>query len=223
MINVENINKSFEQNQNQISILKNLNLIVEPGEIIGIVGQSGSGKTTFLTLMSGLEKPDQGRIVVNNTDIVKLSEEELTHFRANNISIVFQQYHLISHLTALENVMLPLEVLGVSSNEATEKAMTLLKEVGLESRVDHFPSQLSGGESQRVAIARALVTTPKVIYADEPSGNLDQETGAKVMSLFMNIVKKYQITTLLVTHNLELAGLCQKVYKLQNGHFEKIK
>lgn len=223
MIHVENLNKSFEQNQNQISILKNLSLDVEAGEIIGLVGQSGSGKTTFLTLMSGLEKPDQGKIIVNSIDIVKLSEEELTQFRAKNISIVFQQYHLIAHLTALENVMLPLEVLGIHHKEAMDKALSLLKEVGLENRVDHFPSQLSGGESQRVAIARALVTTPKVIYADEPSGNLDQETGAKVMSLFMDIVKKYHITTLLVTHNLELAGLCQKVFKLQNGHFEKLK
>ncbi len=119
--------------------------------------------------------------------------------------------------------MLPLEVMGISQQESQERALNLLNEVGLANRVEHFPSQLSGGESQRVAIARALVTTPKVIYADEPSGNLDQETGAKVMSLFMAIVKKYQITTLLVTHNLELAGLCQKVYKLQNGHFEKIK
>lgn len=223
MINVENLNKSFFQNQNQISILKNLSLQVNAGEVIGLVGQSGSGKTTFLTLMSGLEKPDSGSIIVNDTDIVKLSEEQLTQFRAKNISIVFQQYHLISHLTALENVMLPLEVMGIPNHEAQDRALNLLKEVGLASRVDHFPSQLSGGESQRVAIARALVTTPKVIYADEPSGNLDQETGAKVMSLFMDIVKKYQITTLLVTHNLELAGLCQKVFKLQNGHFEKIK
>jgi putative ABC transport system ATP-binding protein len=223
MITVENLNKSFFQNQNQISILKNLSLQVNAGEVIGLVGQSGSGKTTFLTLMSGLEKPDTGKILVNDTDLVKLSEEQLTQFRAKNISIVFQQYHLISHLTALENVMLPLEVMGISQQEAKERALNLLNEVGLANRVEHFPSQLSGGESQRVAIARALVTTPKVIYADEPSGNLDQETGAKVMSLFMSIVKKYQITTLLVTHNLELAGLCQKVYKLQNGHFEKIK
>lgn len=223
MINVENLNKCFFQNQNKISILKDLSLQVAAGEVIGIVGQSGSGKTTFLTLMSGLEKPDAGSIIVNDTDIVKLSEEQLTQFRAKNISIVFQQYHLISHLTALENVMLPLEVMGIPQKEAQERALNLLKEVGLENRVEHFPSQLSGGESQRVAIARALVTTPKVIYADEPSGNLDQETGAKVMNLFMAIVKKYQITTLLVTHNLELAGLCQKVFKLQNGHFEKIK
>jgi putative ABC transport system ATP-binding protein len=223
MINVENLNKCFFQNQNKISILKDLSLQIAAGEVIGIVGQSGSGKTTFLTLMSGLEKPDTGSIIVNDTDIVKLSEEQLTQFRAKNISIVFQQYHLISHLTALENVMLPLEVMGIPNKEAQERALNLLKEVGLENRVEHFPSQLSGGESQRVAIARALVTTPKVIYADEPSGNLDQETGAKVMNLFMAIVKKYQITTLLVTHNLELAGLCQKVFKLQNGHFEKIK
>lgn len=223
MIKVEHLNKSFLQNQNSIPILKDLSLFVNAGDIVSIVGQSGSGKTTFLTLMSGLERPDTGSIEVNGTDLVRLSEEELTTFRSQNISIVFQQYHLISHLTALENVMLPLEVMKIDSKTAKEKAMTLLCEVGLEKRVDHFPSQLSGGESQRVAIARSLVTTPKVIYADEPSGNLDQETGAKVMNLFMNVVQKYKITTLLVTHNMELAGLCQKVFKLQQGHFERIK
>lgn len=223
MIEVVDLNKKFIQNQNVISILNNLNLTAVKGEKIGIVGQSGSGKTTFLTLMAGLEKPNSGNIKINGTDIVLLTEEELTKFRSQNLSIVFQQYHLISHLTALENVMLPLEIIRTKSHEAKEKAVKLLTEVGLEKRMDHFPSQLSGGECQRVAIARSLVTTPKVILADEPSGNLDQETGAKVMSLFMQIVEKYDITTLLVTHNMELAQVCNKVYRLSQGKFEKIK
>jgi putative ABC transport system ATP-binding protein len=223
MIEVKNLNKSFIQNQNHISILNNLNLSVSAGRKVGILGQSGSGKTTFLTLMAGLEKPNSGSIEIGGTDIVKLSEEELTKFRSQNLSIVFQQYHLISHLTALENVMLPLEIIRIPPKEAKEKAEKLLSEVGLEKRMDHFPSQLSGGESQRVAIARALVTTPKVILADEPSGNLDQETGAKVMNLFMDIVERYNITTLLVTHNIELAQLCHNVFKLNQGKFENIK
>lgn len=223
MITVSHLTKSFIQNQNTISILKDLVLNVPSGEKVGILGQSGSGKTTFLSLMAGLEKPDSGEIQIGGTNIVNLSEDQLTQFRAQNISIVFQQYHLISHLTALENVMLPLEVLGTKESIAKEQAEKLLIEVGLEKRMDHFPSQLSGGESQRVAIARALITTPKVIFADEPSGNLDQETGAKVMNLFMDIVEKYKITTLLVTHNHELANLCHKVYRLNQGKFETIK
>ncbi|MCK6597955.1 MAG: ATP-binding cassette domain-containing protein, partial [Bdellovibrionaceae bacterium] len=166
-----------------------------------------------------------GQILVNNNDITKMSEEALTEFRAKNLSIVFQQYHLVAHLTALENVMLPLEILdhNLSKKSIKYKAIELLNEVGLEKRLSHFPSQLSGGESQRVAIARALITTPKVILADEPSGNLDLETGTRVMNLFMTIIDKYQITTLLVTHNPELASLCQSVYKLNHGKFEKIK
>ncbi|MCB0369146.1 MAG: ABC transporter ATP-binding protein [Bdellovibrionales bacterium] len=223
MIEVQNIQKSFKQKNNQLLILNNLNLQVPQGSRVGILGQSGSGKTTFLTLMAGLEKPDSGSIFVDKVDITKLSEDELATFRAKNLSIVFQQYHLISHLTALENVMLPLEILNTPAKEAQEKAQSLLAEVGLAERMDHFPAQLSGGESQRVAIARALITTPKFILADEPSGNLDQETGDRVMNLFMSVIEKHNITTLLVTHNLELADLCQTTYRLNHGHFEKLK
>ena len=225
IIEIKNLTKSFLQGSNKINILNELNLVVPAASKVGIVGQSGSGKSTFLSLMSGLDKPDQGEILVNNCDITKMSEEELTEFRAKNLSIVFQQYHLVAHLTALENVMLPLEILDhdLSKKNIKDKAIELLKEVGLEKRLSHFPSQLSGGESQRVAIARALITTPKVILADEPSGNLDLETGTKVMNLFMSIIDKYQITTLLVTHNPELASLCQSVYKLNHGKFEKLK
>lgn len=222
MIQVENIKKSFKQSENSIEILKNLNLSVNKGDKVGILGQSGSGKSTFLSLMSGLDSPDSGDIVINGVSTVKFSEKEWTQFRAKNISIVFQQYHLVGHLTALENVMLPLEILGSGEKEAQSRAKTLLDEVGLGSRANHFPSQLSGGESQRVAIARALITRPNLLLADEPSGNLDQETGQKVMSLFFDITSKYQTTTLLVTHNEQLAARCNVVYRLTQGRFEKL-
>ncbi len=222
MIQVENLKKSFKQTENAIEILKNLNLNVKKGEKVGILGQSGSGKSTFLSLMSGLDSPDSGDIIINGVSTTKLTEKEWTQFRAKNISIVFQQYHLIGHLTALENVMLPLEILGESEKTATERATTLLDEVGLKTRATHFPSQLSGGESQRVAIARALITRPNLLLADEPSGNLDQETGQKVMSLFFDITAKYQTTTLLVTHNEQLAARCDVIYRLTQGRFEKL-
>lgn len=221
MILVENLKKSFKQSDNNIEILKNLNLTVNKGDKVGILGQSGSGKSTFLSLMSGLDSPDSGDIFINGVSTTKLNEKEWTKFRAKNISIVFQQYHLVAHLTALENVMLPLEILGESENEAHSRAMTLLDEVGLKNRANHFPHQLSGGESQRVAIARALITRPNLLLADEPSGNLDQETGQKVMSLFFDITSKYQTTTLLVTHNEQLAARCNVVYRLIHGRFEK--
>lgn len=222
MIHVENLKKSFKQSENAIDILKNLNLTVKKGEKVGILGQSGSGKSTFLSLMSGLDFPDSGEIRINNVSTTKLSEKEWTRFRAKNISIVFQQYHLVGHLTAAENVMLPLEILGHSGKEAQEKAIALLGEVGLKERAHHFPYQLSGGESQRVAIARALITTPNLLLADEPSGNLDQETGQKVMNLFFDITSKFNTTTLLVTHNEQLASRCDVVYRLSQGRFEKL-
>ncbi len=222
MIQVENLKKSFKQTENTIEILKNLNLNVKKGDKVGILGQSGSGKSTFLSLMSGLDSPDSGDIIINGVSTTKLTEKEWTQFRAKNISIVFQQYHLVGHLTALENVMLPLEILGESEKTATERATTLLDEVGLKARANHFPSQLSGGESQRVAIARALITRPNLLLADEPSGNLDQETGQKVMSLFFEITAKYQTTTLLVTHNEQLAARCDVIYRLTQGRFEKL-
>lgn len=222
MIHVENLRKSFKQSENAIEILKNLNLSVKKGEKVGILGQSGSGKSTFLSLMSGLDYPDSGDIRINEVSTTKLSEKEWTQFRAKNISIVFQQYHLVGHLTAAENVMLPLEILGVNETEAQRRALTLLGEVGLHNRAHHFPSQLSGGESQRVAIARALITTPNLLLADEPSGNLDLETGTKVMNLFFEITDKYQTTTLLVTHNEQLASRCDVVYRLSQGRFEKL-
>lgn len=217
---LKNVRKSFQQGDAQIEVLKGLQTNIEPGQIVAIVGQSGSGKSTLLSLLAGLERADSGEILVDNVNLVGLSEKEITSFRAQNIAIVFQQYHLIAHLTALENVMLSLEILKIDSTR--EKAEAALKELGLGHRLDHFPSQLSGGECQRVAIARALVVKPKILLADEPSGNLDTHTGDKVMDVFFEIVRKHQITTILVTHSEALAHRCQRNLRLEEGQLREI-
>lgn len=216
-LNIQNISKSFHQGDNQIQVLKGISATIQAGEIVSIVGQSGSGKSTLLSILAGLERPDQGAILVDGKDMTRMSEKEITDFRAHHISIVFQQYHLVSHLTALENVMLPLEILGRA--EAEKKARELLEDMGLSHRQDHFPNQLSGGECQRVAIARALVVEPKLLLADEPSGNLDTETGEKVMDKFFAAAKKYGATTILVTHSPDLARRCQRALELKQGLF----
>ncbi len=214
-VEIKDLKKSFFQGESQIEVLKNVTTQIQTGEIVAIVGESGSGKSTLLSLLSGLDRADTGSIVIDNTDMTTLSENQMTAFRAKYISIVFQQYHLLSHLTALENVMLPAEILG--QKNIKEDAIKLLEDMGLSHRLNHFPSQLSGGESQRVAIARALITKPHLLLADEPSGNLDTRTGDSVMNSFFEIVKKHNITTMLVTHSEILAQRCQRTLKLING------
>lgn len=216
-LNIHALKKSYRQGDQTIDVLKGLDARIEDGEIVSIVGRSGSGKSTLLSLMAGLEQADSGRIEVDGTDLTKLSEADITAFRAAKISIVFQQYHLVSHLTALENVALPLEILG--RDEAEGKAEALLKELGLGHRLDHEPSRLSGGECQRVAIARALVAQPKLLLADEPSGNLDADTGDKVMDLFFDVIQRSRITTVLVTHSEALARRCGRTLTLDHGLF----
>ncbi len=216
-LELKNIRKSFRQGDLKVDVLKNLSATIFPGEVVAVVGQSGSGKSTLLSILAGLEKSDAGEILVDQKNISGLTEKEMTSFRAQSISIVFQQYHLVSHLSALENVMLPLEIL--KREEAKNKAQTILSEMGLSHRLDHRPSEMSGGECQRVAIARALVVAPKILLADEPSGNLDVETGQKVMEKFFEIIQKHKITTLLVTHSESLAQRCGRILHLEKGQF----
>lgn len=215
---IENLRKSYNQGEHRIEVLKGLNATIETGKIVSVIGRSGSGKSTLLSILAGLEVADAGKVELGGVDLTSLSEADLTEFRARNISLVFQQYHLVAHLTALENVMLPLEILG--EDNAEERARELLTELGLQSRLDHVPAKLSGGECQRVAIARALIAKPRLLLADEPSGNLDIETGDKVMDLFFDVVRKHGITTLLVTHSESLARRCEKVLLLRSGHLE---
>jgi putative ABC transport system ATP-binding protein len=200
-----------------VEVLKDLNLQMEAGETLAILGQSGSGKSTLLTLLAGLDGPSAGSIVLNGQDMQQLSEEQLSKFRAQNIGIIFQQFHLMSHLTALENVSLPLDL--CKDKHSLSKAREALAQVGLDKRRDHFPHQLSGGECQRVAIARAMVVRPAILLADEPTGNLDNTTGAYVTDMIFNLVKEHTMTLLFVTHNELLAKRCSREQRLQNGRF----
>lgn len=216
---LKDLEKSFQQGDTKIHVLKGLQVQVEEGQIVAIVGQSGSGKSTLLSILAGLERPDAGEIRVGGINMSPLTEKEMTLFRAKNISIVFQQYHLVSHLTALENVMLPLEIL--KRDKAEEKARALLTEMGLAHRLHHFANQMSGGECQRVAIARALVVEPKLLLADEPSGNLDTQTGEKVMDIFFAMANKFKMTTVLVTHSEALAKRCERTLHLEEGRLRE--
>lgn len=208
--------KCYRQGTTQVDVLKGLDLSVKSGEIVAILGQSGSGKSTLMSLLAGLDRPDKGEIWLDGSSLEKKDENALAEFRAGRIGIVFQQYHLISHLTSLENVMLPLELLKCS--QPRQEALVLLNRVGLGDRIGHFPYQLSGGECQRVAIARALVTQPALLLADEPSGSLDAHTGQEVMTLFFELLAEKGMTTILVTHNSTLAGQCHRKLLLIDGN-----
>lgn len=219
ILEIKDLNKSFQTAANlaPIDVLKNLNLEMEAGETLAILGQSGSGKSTLLTLLAGLDSPSSGSIVLNDQNMDELDEEALSKFRAKNIGIIFQQFHLMSHLTALENVSLPLDLF--KDREAGKKAREALEHVGLGKRLEHFPHQLSGGECQRVAIARAMVVRPSILLADEPTGNLDSTTGEHVSNMIFDLVDKHNMTLLFVTHNEELAMRCARQQRLQDGRF----
>jgi putative ABC transport system ATP-binding protein len=213
--------KSFQQGNHRVDVLEHLNMHANAGEKVAILGPSGCGKSTLLSLLAGLDKPDVGTVEIDGQDLAKMSEDERSKTRSEKLGIVFQQYHLMRNLTAIENVGLPLEILGKA--DYADRARVALKEVGLSHRVAHFPSEMSGGECQRVAIARALVTRPSVVLADEPSGNLDQKTGEEVMDLLFKLCKEHEITLILVTHNRELADHCDRALLLKDGALEKLK
>jgi putative ABC transport system ATP-binding protein len=215
MMTVTNLRKSFGASEARVEVLKGLDFTIQKGERVALTGKSGSGKSTLLSLLAGLDTPDSGSITIDQQNISGMNERILTSFRAQNIGIVFQQFHLVSTLTALENVLLPLEMLKM--DKARERAVELLEQVNLAHRMDHLPSQLSGGESQRVAIARALAIRPAILFADEPSGNLDEETGDKVMDLLFDLVKTSHTTLVLVTHDPELAQRCERIIHLEHG------
>lgn len=212
---VQDLAKSHQQAGRKISVLEHLNLTVQPGETVAIVGKSGSGKSTLLSLLAGLDTADRGEINLAGQRLTGLSETDLALMRARSMGIIFQQFQLVQTLTALENVMLPAEILG--DQNVFAKAQGLLEAVGLSERAHHFPHQLSGGEQQRVAIARALAGTPKVLLADEPTGNLDDETGEQVISLLFNLARQNNTALILVTHDQELARRCSRVLKLEKG------
>jgi len=219
LLEINQLYKSFPQaDHGQIDVLKNINLEIQEGETVAVVGQSGSGKSTLLSLMAGLDRQTTGSLRLRDEEISEMSEVKLTQFRAENIGIIFQQFYLMPHLTALENVSLPLEMFGYENY--LNRAKEALEEVGLSDREQHFPHQLSGGESQRVAIARAVVARPSILLADEPTGNLDNETGVQVANLLFELVKTTGMTMLLVTHNTEMAKRCSRQFTLQFGTFQ---
>lgn len=201
-----------------VEILKGISLQIAEGEALGLVGPSGSGKSTLLMVLAGLERPSHGTVAIDGHELTSMSEDDLARFRRDNVGIVFQSFHLIPTMTALENVAVPLE-LG-RRRDAFEQAQARLEEVGLGHRLTHYPRQLSGGEQQRVALARAMVTNPKVILADEPTGNLDSATGAQIADLLFDLHDRSGTTLILITHDEALAARCGRVVRLGDGQIE---
>lgn len=215
ILNVSNLRKVYKSGAKDLTVLDGITFDIEAGETFSIVGPSGSGKTTLLGLCAGLDHVDEGSIELCGVELNQLNEDELALLRNQKVGFIFQDFQLLPTLTALENVSVPLELQG--DVNAQKVAKELLDKVGLDNRYDHYPSQLSGGEQQRVALARAFSTTPDILFADEPTGNLDEETGDKVIRLLFELNKEMGTTLVIVTHDLDLAQLTQKVIRLKGG------
>ncbi len=214
-IRASDLSKEVETASGRLCILTAVNLLIKPAETVAITGTSGSGKSTLLGILAGLDQPSSGEVVLKGHDLTRLDEDERALVRARHVGFVFQSFQLIHHLSALENVMLPLELRG--DETAATRATALLEKVGLKERLHHTPRQLSGGEQQRVALARAFVGAPDILFADEPTGNLDRETGQSVIDLLMTLNREHQTTLILVTHDPSLAGVCQRVIGIEGG------
>jgi lipoprotein-releasing system ATP-binding protein len=217
LLEICGLSKSYKSGEQQLEILSNLSLSLEEEEMIAITGVSGSGKSTLLHLIGGMDRPDRGSIKVLGREILELSPLELSSFRNKTIGFVFQSHHLLPEFTALENVMMPLLVRGDAPHEAAKTANTLLEDVGLENRGHHRPGELSGGEQQRIALARALAGKPRLLLADEPTGNLDPATGETIGQLIKTLHSKRRLTSIVVTHNERLAYKCTRIYRLEKG------
>ena len=215
ILHARDVHKRFDTPAGPIDVLRGVDLAVDRGETVAVVGESGSGKSTLLSLLAGLDAPSRGTIRVDGGDLAAMSERELAGYRARALGIVFQQFHLMSGLTALENVSLPLELQG--ADDATARARDALEHVGLVDRAGHLPARLSGGECQRVALARALVVEPALLLADEPSGSLDAKTGAAVDRLLFDLVERRGTALVLVTHSDRLAEACDRCLRLEEG------
>lgn len=222
ILEVRGLHKSYHDGSRELPILRGVQLQVEEGDFIGICGPSGCGKSTFLQCVAGLESFQAGEVKVCGHHLAEMTETELARLRNTRMGFVFQQFHLIPMLTALENVMLPLLIAGVGTAEARQSAMHLLKEVGLDARMTHRPSQLSGGEQQRVAIARALICKPSIVFADEPTGNLDQANGEAILRLLLQLRESHHMTLVLVTHNMDLMRSCGSRLELKNATLHPI-
>jgi putative ABC transport system ATP-binding protein len=209
------LNKTYTVDHQKIMVLNDVSLSVEPGEFLVITGSSGSGKTTLLTMLSGLDKPTSGRVLIDQRDITDASEDDLAPIRNRMIGFVFQAFHLVPSMSALENIMFPAELQGLA--DAERKARQLLERVGLSDRADNLPSRLSGGEKQRVSLCRAMINNPKLIFADEPTGNLDSKNGRIVFSQLIEMKNEKGATLIVVTHNTEIASAADRVLGLKDG------
>jgi lipoprotein-releasing system ATP-binding protein len=222
LLKTENLIKTFTTTKDvKLEILKSISFEIVEGKITLILGASGAGKSTLLHLLGGLDKPDSGKIYFKGENILEFPEKKITKFRNMNIGFVFQFHHLLPEFTALENVAIPQMILGTSLKKASEKANTILDEVGLSARKNHKPAELSGGEQQRVAVARALANAPQIILADEPTGNLDSVNSQIVSDLIVQLNKKYQMTFVVVTHNMEIPKIADSIYEMKDGKIFK--
>ncbi len=216
MIEVENLIKVYRRGKIEVIAIRDVSVTIKKGEFALLIGPSGSGKTTFLHLIGGIDRPTAGKIVVNGKNIVHFNDEELTEYRRKDVGMVFQFFNLLPILTAIENVMLPMEFAGVPRSERKKRALELLKKVGMEDRKDHYPDEMSGGEQQRVAIAVALANDPPLILADEPTGELDTETGLKIIELFKELNAEGK-TIIIATHDLRLKKYATRILEIRDG------
>ncbi len=219
---ISGLTKTFSSASEKLVIFDKLNFSIEEGKKISITGESGSGKSTFLNILGGLESADSGEIIAGSYKVHSLDEKSLTEYRSSFLGLVFQFHYLLKDFTALENVMLPALIAGRSKKEIKEKALSLLEDVKLAERKNHFPSQLSGGERQRVAVARSLINSPSLILADEPTGNLDPANAETVQNLLFSVVDKHKKTLVLVTHDQNIASMTDISYKLYKGSLEEV-
>lgn len=215
MLVARELSKEYRSGENRLTVLRDVSFSIPQGAFVAIVGPSGSGKTTLLGLLAGLDTPTHGKVLLDSADLTAMDEDQRARLRGEKVGFVFQSFQLISTLTALENVQVPLELRGDSG--AGERARDLLGRVGLGDRLDHFPTQLSGGEQQRVAIARAFANSPRILFADEPTGNLDSDTGAHIVELLEALNRESKTTVILVTHDHSLAARTQRVIRLSDG------
>ncbi len=222
MLQVLNLSKVFQQGDKQIAAVDNVSLTVDDGQFAAVIGRSGSGKSTLLGLLGALDSPTNGSIVIDDQDITKLHDSGLIEYRRSAIGFVFQSYNLVPNLSALENVMLPMEFAKMPKTKRISRAKSLLKQVGIEGdKIHRRPGKMSGGEQQRVSIARALANKPKLILADEPTGNLDSENGQMIFDLLHKLARTEKTTIVVVTHDLEIAGRADKTFRLADGKLQK--
>lgn len=219
VLSLENVHKRFQKGDQKIHVLRGINLSIQAGESVAIVGQSGSGKSTFLQLLGFLDRPTTGELTFMNIRQAGMSTHQLDRLRNQSIGFIFQFHHLLPDHDALENVMMPLLISGRSKKEAHQRAVDLLLRVGLGGRMYHKPGELSGGEQQRVAVARSLITSPKLVLADEPTGNLDPQTSVDIMDLLLSLTSEIGGSLVMVTHNISLAQKCDRFLRLQEGVF----